>query len=133
MKLPAFETETECDASIPEENDDDVPEPDVNVPVDVISAVPEKTLGPLVHALLFASLAVILTLNEIPVTWAAIFPPPTFSTRKFEIEPAFIVKEELAGPEVVPSVTDIVVVSDFFNVVFNVVDETPLAKLTLVV
>ena len=60
-------------------------------------------------------------------------PPADDSTRKLELSPGLTVNEELTGPEVEPSVTDIVVVSAFFNVVLRAVDETPLAKLTLVV
>jgi hypothetical protein len=83
--------------------------------------------------LLFASLAVILIVNATPATWFPIFPPEDDSIKKLEIPPGFTVIDELAGPVIVPSDTVMEVVSDFFNVVVNDVDETPLAKLTLVV
>ena len=78
---------------------------------------PEK----LVTVLLFASRAVALMLNDTPVDWVGIFPPPAASTRKLFNAPGCTVKLELAGPDVVPSPAVIVVTSAFVSVVVRVV------------
>lgn len=133
VKFPWLEMDTLCETSTPVVKEAVVPMPDDKVPEDVILAVPEKIFGPEVHALLFASLAVILMLKGIPVTCDPMFPPETPSTRKLETTPGFTDRDKLDIPEFVPSVRDIVVASAFFNVVVNTVEETPLAKLTFVV
>lgn len=104
--------------------------PEDNVPVDETTVVPEKAFGPLMHVLLFASRAVILTAKGIPVTCEPIFPPEDNSTKKLLTEPAFTVIEEFVLPKTAPSVTAIAADSALFNIVLNKVEETPLAKLT---
>ena len=121
---------TECDERTPLDNDAVVPPPAVNIPLEEISTVPLYTFGPLEHGLLFASRAVTLIVKGIPVICVPRLPPDDDSTRKLETAPPFTVNDELAGPMVIPSETVIEVVSAFFSVVVNIVDETPLAKLT---
>src|SRR3954467_7039087 len=71
--------------------------------------------------------------NGIPVTWLPILPPPSASMKKLETAPGFILSEVLAGPETVPSETEIVVVSAFLRFVVSEVEDSPLANDTLVV
>ena len=82
------------------------------------------------HTLFSKSTAVSLMLNDAPAMLSAMFAPDVFCTRNAFIATGFTVSDELAGPFVVPSETEIVVDSAFFNVVFNAVVETPLVKLT---
>ena len=113
---------------MPEVNAEVVPLPVASIPDEVTSTVPLNA-----HGLSLASTARIRILNGTPVVCVAIFPPPAASTRNLEKFPPSTVNDDDVGPEYTPSDTEIVVVSAFRNIVLSIVDETPLAKLTLVV
>ena len=60
-------------------------------------------------------------------------PPPNAATKKLFNDPGLTNKLALVNPVLIPSVTVIVVVSDFFNVVVNTENDFPLAKVTAVI
>ena len=104
--------------------------------IDILSA--EETTFQL------ASTAFTVTLKEVPAVCTVGVPDlpvavpgaavtPGINNLNFVNAPAFTIRFELAGPEVVPSEAVIVVVSAFKRFVASVVVETPEVKETLVV
>lgn len=65
-KVPVFEIVKLLDESTPATNAAVVPDPDCNVPVDVISTVPVKVFEPVLHVLFSPSRAVIIISNDVP-------------------------------------------------------------------
>jgi hypothetical protein len=92
VNVPAVFKLMACEVSTPLVNEFVVFPPDDKLPVELISAVPLKTFTPLLHVLLFASLAVIFILNGYPAVCVPIIPPDALSTRKLFTIPGETVK-----------------------------------------
>ena len=87
VKFPRFEIVIAFGDNTPAVNAALVPPPAVNVPVEVTFTVPVNVFTPLLHVLLFASLAVIFILKESPAICVPIFPPLSSSIRKLLTTP----------------------------------------------
>ena len=128
MKLPPLEIVTLADDKTPAVKAAVVPPPTDKVPVEVRSAVPVKILGPLLQILLFASLAVILILNETSVICDPILPPPEDSTNKLLSVPGFIVNELLTPFSLPPVRVAVRVKLPVLEIITAEVDKTPAVK-----
>jgi hypothetical protein len=94
VKLPVFETVTECEASTPLVNAAVVPPPAESVPVEVTSTVFPAPVKP-VTVFPLASRAVTRMSKLVPAVWVPIAPPPAASTRKLATAPGSTVKAAL--------------------------------------
>ena len=94
VKIPVFETVTECEARTPLVNVAVVPEPPESVPVELMSTVLPAPVKP-VTVFPLASRAVIRMLKLVPAVCVAMLPPPAASTRKLFSAPGLTVNELL--------------------------------------